>query len=335
MEDFHAKIDAEKHKRIRNLSREKEGFFGGGRDFDEEAVRRFFESKNVNPETIANFFQANKKNGDHLEGMFPQLEFENNSEKIMSEIRESAPNGFRSPDDLLVAIAKHIRSKMSYDLLTVLFDKPGEENYTNMIRQTMRSPNAKFAISNKEKDNLMYFSVNLQTNGRFSPREREIITNMSIYGRDMHWLRDQAVNNPEFQKLLKKISSQYGAFLYNSQKEWILRTNENVSRDIDAVLNTIKVGVCRDFAMMTKKIYEKMSKDIFPDSEAIYVSNFAKKHAYILLAYEKDGKTEKRYFDPTTFITGWSLSVLQNDTYGNEKDEVWAKNEWIDSRSVV
>jgi len=56
--------------------------------------------------------------------------------------------------------------------------------------------------------------------------------------------------------------------------------------------------------MMTKKIYEKMSKDIFPDSEAIYVSNFAKKHAYILLAYEKDGKTEKRYFDPTTFITG-------------------------------
>lgn len=219
MEDFHTKIDAEKHKRIGNLSREKEGFFGGGRDFDEEAVRRFFESKNVNPETIANFFQANKKNGDHLEGMFPQLEFENNSEKIMSEIRESAPNGFRSPDDLLATIAQYIKSKMSYDLLTVLFDKPGEENYTNMIRQTMRSPNAKFAISNKEKDNLMYFSVNLQTNGRFSPREGEIITNMSIYGKDIHWLRDQAVNNPEFQKLLKKISSQYGAFLYNSQKE--------------------------------------------------------------------------------------------------------------------
>lgn len=83
-----------------------------------------------------------------------------------------------------------------------------------------------------------------------------------------------------------------------------MRTNENVSRDIDTVLNTVKVGVCRDFAMITKKIYEKMSKDTFPDSEAIYVSNFAKKHAYILLAYEKDGKTEKRYFDPTTFITG-------------------------------
>ncbi|MDP2103627.1 MAG: hypothetical protein Q8K26_01750, partial [Candidatus Gracilibacteria bacterium] len=309
----------------------KEGqLFDTGRDFDEETVRKFFEDKNINPETISNLFQSNKKGADYLEGMYPQLQFENHAEEIMSDIRNSSPNGFTSPTDLLSAIAKHIRGKMSYDMLTVLFEKPGEENYASMIRQTMSNPSAKFAVSSKEKDGLMYFCANLQANGNFSPSEREILTDISIYGKDINWLREKAVKDPKFINLLKKITKQYGAFLHNSKHEGILRTNENTSRDIHTVLNTVRVGVCRDFAIMTKKIYEKMAKETFPDSEAIYVNNIAKRHAYILLAYEKDGKIEKHYFDPTTFITGGSLRVPQNDTYGNEKDEVWAKNEQED-----
>lgn len=57
--------------------------------------------------------------------------------------------------------------------------------------------------------------------------------------------------------------------------------------------------------MMSKKIYEKMSKDTFPNSEAIYVNNLDERHAYILLAQETpDGKILKHYFDPTSYITG-------------------------------
>lgn len=336
MEDFHAKIDAEKHARVGNLSRDKGGFFGG-RDFDEGTVRKFFEDKKVNPETIADFFRANDKGWDYLEGMFPQLEFENNSEKIMSEIRESAPNGFTSPDHLMVTIAQYIKSKMSYDLLTVLFEKPGEEDYTNMIRRTMSNPNAKFGMSNHEKEQFDYFVINSQMNMhstvRLNSREQEMIADLSTYGRDINWLKQKTMSDPSFWKLLRKLKWN-GRTLYDSGQYGILRANEKVSRDVYAMLNTVRVGVCRDFAMMTKKIYEKMSKDTFPDSEAIYVSNFAQKHAYILLAYEKDEKTEKRYFDPTTFITGWSLSVLQNDTYGNEKDEVWARNGWEDGIAI-
>jgi hypothetical protein len=61
--------------------------------------------------------------------------------------------------------------------------------------------------------------------------------------------------------------------LYSTEAGGILRTNENASRDISTMLNTVKVWVCRDFAMMSKKIYEKMSKDTFPNSEAIYMRN--------------------------------------------------------------
>lgn len=69
-----------------------------------------------------------------------------------------------------------------------------------------------------------------------------------------------------------------------------------------------------------------MSKDIFPDSEAIYVSNLSDHHAYVLLAYEKpDGTIEKHYFDPTSYITGGPLQVHENTTYGNKNKEVLVK----------
>lgn len=238
--------------------------------------------------------------------MFPQLNFDKNSEKIMADIQEMGkPEGFKTPNELLTAIAIYIKKNMSYDLLTVLFTKPDEEEYTNIIRKTLDNPNAKFAISSEQIKQLQYFTINVSIVDGISRRESEILKEMSIKSWDINWLRGQVMNNGQFRNLLDKISKKYGARLYSSEAGGILRSNENASRDISTKLDTVKVGVCRDFAMMSKKIYEKISKDTFPNSEAIYVSNLKAQHAYILLAQETpDGKIRKQYFDPTSYITG-------------------------------
>lgn len=207
-----------------------------------EVVQDFFKDKEVNPETIAALFNANKKSRDYLEGMFPQLSFEKNSEKIMGEIWEmSKPEGFKTPNELLAAIAVYIKKNMSYDLLTVLFTKPGEERYTNMIRKTLDNPKAKFAISSEQIAQLQYFAINLSNDGGFSRSESGMLKEMSIKSWDITWLRDQVMNNGQFRNLLDKIGKQNGARLYSSEAGGVLRTNENVSRDISTMLDTVKV----------------------------------------------------------------------------------------------
>lgn len=207
-----------------------------------EVVQDFFKDKEVNPETIAALFNANKKSRDYLEGMFPQLSFEKNSEKIMGEIWEmSKPEGFKTPNELLAAIAVYIKKNMSYDLLTVLFTKPGEERYTNMIRKTLDNPKAKFAISYEQIAQLQYFAINLSNDGGFSRSESGMLKEMSIKSWDITWLRDQVMNNGQFRNLLDKIGKQNGARLYSSEAGGVLRTNENVSRDISTMLDTVKV----------------------------------------------------------------------------------------------
>lgn len=304
-ENFHTKIQEMKHESLKNLPKEG-GFPIVENTFGTQEVQDFFKDKDVNPETIAALFNATKKNCDYLEGMFPQLSFEKNSDKIMTEIREMGkPEGFKNPDELMAAIAVYIKRNMSYDLLTVLFTKPGEEDYTNKLRQTLDNPRAKFTMSSQQIANLQYFTLNLSNDPNITVRESEMLKEMSIKSWDITWLQNQVMKNTSFRNLLDKITKQNGLRLYSSEYGGILRTNERVSRNVDTMLSTVKVGVCRDFAMMSKKIYEKMAKDTFPNSEAIYVNNLAKRHAYVLLAYEKpDGKMEKHYFDPTAYITG-------------------------------
>lgn len=335
-ESFHTNIQELKRASLYNLpnssntNHEKEMF-------NIKDVQDFFKGKDINPETIATLFKTSRKSWDYLQWMFPQLNFEKNSEKIVAEIREMGePEGFKTPGELLAAIAVYIKKNMSYDLLTVLFTKPENEEYTNILRKTLDNPNAKFDISSEQIAQLQYFAFNLSTNSGFSRGESDMIKEMSRKSWDIRWLRDQVMNNSQFRNLLDKIGKQNGDRLYSTEAGGILRTNENASRDISTMLNTVKVWVCRDFAMMSKKIYEKMSKDTFPNSEAIYVSNLKSQHAYILLAYEKpDGTIEKRYFDPTAHITGWPLQVERNSTYGNEKNEILVKNEDKNNSVIV
>ena len=335
-ESFHTNIQELKRASLNNLPNESDNSPEKA-VFEIKTVQDFFKGKDINPETIATLFKTSRKSWDHLQWMFPQLNFEKNSEKIIAEIREMGePKGFKTPGELLAAIAVYIKKNMSYDLLTVLFTNPWNEEYTNILRKTLDNPNAKFDISSEQIAQLQYFALNLSTNSGFSRRESDMIKEMSRKSWDIRWLRDQVMNNSQFRNLLEKIGKQNGDRLYSTEAGGILRTNENASRDISTMLNTVKVWVCRDFAMMSKKIYEKMSKDTFPNSEAIYVSNLKSQHAYILLAYEKpDGTIEKRYFDPTAYITGWPLQVERNSTYGNEKNEILVKNEEKNNPVIV
>ena len=174
--------------------------------------------------------------------MFPQLNFEKNSEKIVAEIREMGePEGFKTPGELLAAIAVYIKKNMSYDLLTVLFTKPENEEYTNILRKTLDNPNAKFDISSEQIAQLQYFAFNLSTNSGFSKAESDMIKEMSRKSWDIRWLRDQVMNNSQFRNLLDKIGKQNGDRLYSTEAGGILRTNENASRDISTMLNTVKV----------------------------------------------------------------------------------------------
>lgn len=123
-ESFHTRVQEMKHDSLNNLP-ERNGCSSSGDVLKTQAVQDFFRDKDVNPETIASFLNPSKKNCDYLEGTFPQLSFEKNSDKIIAEIRELAdPEGFKNPDELLAAIAVYIKKHMSYDLLTVLFTKP-------------------------------------------------------------------------------------------------------------------------------------------------------------------------------------------------------------------
>lgn len=334
-ESFHTNIQKLKRASLNNLpnssntNQEKEMF-------NIKDVQDFFKEKNINPETIATLFKTSGKSWDYLHWMFPQLNFDKNSEKIMADIQEMGkPEGFKTPNELLTAIAIYIKKNMSYDLLTVLFTKTDEEEYTIMIRKTLDNPNAKFTISSKQIEQLQHFTINLLNNNSFSRREWEMLKEMSIRSWDIGWLRDQVINNGQFRNLLDKIGKQNGNHLYNSESGGILRSNENASRDISTMLDSVKVGVCRDFAMMSKKIYEKMSKDTFPNSEAIYVSNLKAQHAYILLVQEMpEGKILKHYFDPTSYITGWPIHVHENGTYGNKNQEVLVKNKDEGDRTI-
>lgn len=323
--DFFTEIQQEKRNHITNLSQGKEGLFESP-DFDEEAVRQYFADKNVNPKTIADFFKASGKGKAYLEWQFPQLQFEKNTEETIASIKKLRPEGFKDPKDLMIAISQYIRNNMSYDLLTVLFAPPEGTDYPDFIKQALQNPQAKFDMSKQEEDQLKYLAMNIQINSHYNAKNDAML--MKMIGANKEWLRHQAMNDDDFQVLLQTIGKYYGYFLYNSYNSGSLQINEQTSRDVTEMLDTVRVGVCRDFAMMAKKIYEKMAKEQFADSEAIYVSNLAQKHAYVLLAYEKDGKIEKQYFDPTAFITWWSLLQHPNGMlYGDKKNEVWAKND--------
>ncbi|MDQ1344469.1 MAG: hypothetical protein QG650_1191 [Patescibacteria group bacterium] len=258
-------------------------------------------------------------------GSFPQLKFDKNSDAVVKEILRAVPEGLKSPEDLMYLISGYVRSKMSYDVLTVVFDKPGEERYADMIRTALSNPNAKFAISKQADGNLQTFVMNVMNNGRYGPREDAMLRELSIHGNDVSWLKEQVVK-PEFRALMEKVVARNGGQLYQSEKGGILRVNEGASREVATMLDDVKVGVCRDFAMLVKRIYEKIAPGLFPNSEAVYVCNYEKRHSYVMLAFEdKNGKIQKIYFDPTFYITGNPTSRVREDgMHGNKRQEVWA-----------
>lgn len=205
----------------------------------------------------------------------------------------------------MTIIGEYVHGKMSYDLLQVLFTNPNKEQaYNEIVGQALGNKQAKYAISQDEKDNLSSFYMNLRINGNFSPNETSLITELSIHSGDANWLREQATTNSTMERFIQKLTTRYGALLYGSTYGGILSLNQNKSRDVYEVLNNIHVGVCRDFAMIIKQIYAELSPELFPDSEVIYVENYAEHHAYNLLIYEKDGKIHKEYYDPTSLIIG-------------------------------
>lgn len=234
------------------------------------------------------------------------------------------PEGFKNPEQLLTLVCAYVKHKMSYDSLTVMFNLDPNDESAIMARMALKNPEAKFAISPEVLRNLQSFMANLQVNALYLPEEKQMMTEIHLNAHDKNWIADKLAD-PKFRQLIQKMLRQSGRHIHDASFYGILRTNESVSRDAHEVLNTVKVGVCRDFAMLAKRIYEKLSPNLFPDSEAIYVSNLEKRHAYLLLAYQgKDGKMVKKYFDPTSFITGGGLGARENgSTYGNKK-EVWA-----------
>lgn len=322
--NFHDALLSEKRARLSNLPKTPEG----KPVFDESAVREFFRERNVNPDTVAEFFRIHEKGGDYLEGLFPQMKFDKDSDSVVREILSAAPEGLKSPEELMYLVSGYVRSKMSYDLLTVMFDKPGEERYADTIRAALSNPNAKFAVSKKATENLQAFVTNVMNNGRYGPREDAMFRELSVRGNDASWLRKK-VAEPEFRALMEKVVSRNGGQLYQSEKGGILRVNEGASREVATILNEVRVGVCRDFAMLVKRIYEKIAPSLFPNSEAVYVCNYEKRHSYVMLAFEdSDGKVRKLYFDPTSLITGAPTSrVRENGTYGNDRQEIWASAE--------
>ncbi len=301
--DFHDAIQTEKRGKISNLA----DSFSKSKRPSEEDVREFFASRNVDPETVAEFFRLRGESAGRIDGSFPQIRFEERSAETVQEILDAFPEGFKSPEELMTAICAYVRHKMHYDALTVLFTIPEGDESAISARLAFANPRAKFAVSAKSHDALLNFVMNVRMNGSYTPRETAMLTEFSASAYDPKWLGEQ-LKKPEFRALLDKIAKRSGNFVFNAESEGLLRTNEKASREVFEILNSVKVGVCRDFAMLAKRIYEKMAPERFPESEAIYVNNYEKRHAYVLLAYkDAEGKMQKAYYDPTSFITGGKL----------------------------
>lgn len=95
---------------------------------------------------------------------------------------------------------------------------------------------------------------------------------------------------------------------------------------ISTYLNTLKVGVCRHYSMIAKKIFEAIAPDHFADSELLYVCNHSTQHAYNLLLFENEkGEIEKQYIDITMFITEDALLRKEDDIL-NKNDELRVHN---------
>ena len=95
--------------------------------------------------------------------------------------------------------------------------------------------------------------------------------------------------------------------------------NYDNTSNIMKYINELKLGVCRHYSMIAKKIYEVIAPSYFPDSELLYVCNHKTKHAYNILLYEnKNREIEKQYVDITLFITGNSLLRDEKDVIRTE-----------------
>jgi hypothetical protein len=107
--------------------------------------------------------------------------------------------------------------------------------------------------------------------------------------------------------------------------------NDTRLREVNQILNEVKVWVCRHFSVIMKEIYNEIVKNwdqvkFSQESTMIYVSNDSEQHAYNLLIYEDKDKIDKKvYIDMTSFINWWPLFI--DTPPQKEQDwEIWVRN---------
>lgn len=141
-----------------------------------------------------------------------------------------------------------------------------------------------------------------------------------------HYIADNYKSGSDFKKMLLNV--------FTNNRDSIRNTlTYNGISDIQDQLD-LKVGTCREFAMICKRIYEFMKKKIsaiFPHSEMIYIINPEDGHAYNMLIYkDAEGAIHKRYYDLSSYALGSPIEYapLENTNIllQSLKEEIRAAN---------
>ncbi len=224
----------------------------------------------------------------------------------------------RSPSDLFVKIADHIKDNISYDFLQAL----NKDDWTLLRAQGYSLTNdwikSLLKLKNSSNKQFYYFFNYISKNQNDSEKVKRYIVDMiriCSWPLNITWLNDAQILT---EKSTRKSTLD---FLLNL---WRKVDTSYYDRDVEAydLLYKTKVWVCRNFSMLAKVLYNYLAPYNFQNTYCAYVGT--NNHAYNMLIEEWIWwNIITKRFDITRYISQSNLY------YDKEKNQSLEWNESI------